>query len=208
MRVRSFTVRLVDRNEIRDFIETWHYSKSINGVMSSYCFGLYFNGTLIGGMIFGSLGMANAWKKYAESEKKVIELRRLCCIDDTPKNTESFFIGKALKWLLKNTEIDFVVSYSDLNYGHTGVIYQATNFKMVGVTSKGRVIIRKSDGKQYHDKAIRTKYKGRLKPFAKKLKDQLENGEAYYKNTLGKNIYVYSLVGRRENIRGARKNDL
>ena len=61
--------------------------------------------TLIGAMIYGKIAMADVWKKYADNESDLIELRRLCCIDDTPKNTESYFIGKTLKWLKQNTTI-------------------------------------------------------------------------------------------------------
>lgn len=196
MSVKNYQVIPCERKDIKDFIEEWHYSKSINGVMSDYCFKLMDGEKMIGAMIYGGLAMANAWKKYADSKDDVIELRRLCCIDDTPKNTESYFIGQTLKWLAKNTTIKTIVSYADPEYGHKGVIYQATNFKCIGKTAKGRVII--FNGKKYHDKTIRTKYKGELKPFAKKVKEALENGEAYYKETEGKYIYVYDLSKRRK----------
>ncbi len=107
------------------------------------------------------------------------------------KISESYFIGQTLKWLKKNTEIKTIVSYADPNYGHSGIIYRATNFKHVGMSSAGRVII--YNGKKYHDKTIRTKYKGELKPFAKQVKEALDKGEAYYKKQLPKHIYVYEL---------------
>lgn len=191
----TYTVEPCERKEIRDFIEKWHYSHNINGLLSQYCFKLMDGDTMIGAMIYGGLGMANCWKKYAENKEDIIELRRLCCIDDTPKNTESYFIGKTLKWLLKNTSIKKVISYADNTYGHKGVIYQASNFKHLGKTAKGRVIM--WQGKRYHDKTIRTKYKGELKPFAKRVKEALEKGEAYYEETKGKEIYLYDLEGRR-----------
>lgn len=191
MSVKDFNVLVCDRKDIKQFIEKWHYSKSINGIMSSYCFKLMNNDEIIGGMIFGKLGMANAWKKYSKNAEDVIELRRLCCIDDTPKNTESFFIGACLRWLKKNTKLKIVVSYADPEYGHSGIIYQASNFVLVGKTSAGKVIF--WNGKKYHDKAIRTKYKGELKPFAKRLKNAIESGEAYYSKTTGKNIYIFKL---------------
>ena len=187
----TYTVEPCERKEIRDFIEKWHYSHNINGLLSQYCFKLMDGDTMIGAMIYGGLGMANCWKKYAENKEDIIELRRLCCIDDTPKNTESYFIGKTLKWLLKNTSIKKVISYADNTYGHKGVIYQASNFKHLGKTAKGRVIM--WQGKRYHDKTIRTKYKGELKPFAKRVKEALEKGEAYYEETKGKEIYLYDL---------------
>ena len=159
--------------------------------MSDYCFKLMDGERLIGDMIYGRFAMANVWKKYGDSPEEVIELRRLCCIDDTPKNTESYFIGKTLRWLKKNTAIKTVISYADPEYGHEGIIYQASNFRKTGKTSVGRVIM--FNGKKYHDKAIRTKYKGKLKPFAVKLRDALDSGEAYYKRTEGKSIYEYTL---------------
>lgn len=84
-----------------------------------------------------------------------------------------------------------VVSYADKEYGHQGTIYKASNFKMVGKIKGAKVII--YNGKQYHDKTIRTKYKGELKPFAKRIKEALDNGDAYYKKTAGKVTYVYFL---------------
>lgn len=49
------------------------------------------------------------------------------------------------------------------------------------------------EGKRYHDKTIRTKYKGELKPFALKIKNALGTGEAQYVETKGKHIYIYNL---------------
>ena len=187
----NYKVKPVTRSEVKDFIEEHHYSHNINGLRISYCFGLYDDETLVGAMLYGGLAMANAWKKYGESEEEVLELRRLVLIDDTPRNSESFFIGHTLRWLKKNTKVKTIVSYADPNYGHSGVIYRASNFTHVGMTSPGRVIM--YQGKKYHDKAIRTKYKGELKPFARELKAALDNGEAEYVKQQPKHIYVYKL---------------
>lgn len=191
MKVKEFEVHLCERSEITAFIEANHYSKNINGCIADYCFKLTYNNEIIGAMFYGRMAMANQWKRFGEKESDVIELRRLCCIDDTPRNTESYFIGKTLRYLKKNTTLKTVVSYADQEYGHTGVIYRASNFEYRGF-KKGAKVIMYND-KQYHDKAIRTKYKGQLKPFAQRLKDALDNGEAYYKNTAGKHTYVYEL---------------
>ncbi len=190
-KVTDFDVRPTTIQHVRDFVEKWHYSGNINGLRISYVFGLYYKHELIGAMLYGSLGMANTWKRYGQSESDVIELRRLCCIDDTPKCTESYFIGKTLRWLKKNTEHKIIVSYADAHYNHTGTIYRATNFKYEGLTAKGRVI--DYNGRMYHDKCIRTKYKGKLKPFAQRVKDALETGEAKYITTPGKHIFTFKL---------------
>jgi len=192
----GFMVKKVDRSDIRAFIEKHHYSKSINGCIADYCYALYNGDEMIGAMFFGRMAMANQWKRFSDKENEVIELRRLCCIDDTPKNTESFFIGKSLKLLRKEWGGKIVVSYADKEYGHEGTIYKASNFKMVGEIKGAKVILYK--GKKYHDKTIRTTYKGKLKPFALEIKNALLSGEAIYKKTQGKYTYVYFLKGNQK----------
>lgn len=156
MSVKRYKVHLVERKVVRDFIETWHYSKNINGLKSTFSFGLYDDDKLIGAMMYGEPAMNNQSQKYnKENPDKVLELRRLCCIDDTPKNTESYFIGKTLKWIRSNTNYQTIISYSDLSFGHEGTIYKATNFKLVGVSPPGKIIM--YGDKRYHDKTIHTK---------------------------------------------------
>ena len=192
--VKSYAVKKVSRADIAEFIENNHYSKSINGCIADYCFALFDGETMIGAMFYGRMAMRNQWKRFSNQESDVTELRRLCCVDETPKNTESFFIGKTLRWLKKNTQLKVVVSYADKEYNHAGVIYKAANFEYLGLKPGAKVIWH--NGKKYHDKTIRTKYKGQLKPFAQRLKDALDAGEARYEKTAGKHCYVYKLNDR------------
>lgn len=189
---QKYKVTPCKRSEIKEFIEKNHYSKNINGCIADYCFKLIDeNNNTIGAMFYGRMAMAGQWKRFTNKPETITELRRLVCIDNTPKNTESYFIGATLRWLRKNTNLEIIVSYSDLEYGHVGTIYKAANFQFWGTKPGAKVII--FQGKKYHDKTIRTKYKGKLKPFAQRIKNALENGEAQYKKTKGKNTYVYYL---------------
>lgn len=194
--VKDFVVKPTTIQYVREFVETWHYSSNVNGLRISNVFGLFHNEKLIGAMIYGPLGMANTWKKYASSENEIVELRRLCCIDNTPKCTESYFIGKTLRWLKKNTDYKIVISYADTFHNHEGTIYKASNFQHCGLTAKGRVI--QYGDRTYHDKCIRTYHvdkngNKKLKPFAQRVKDALEKGDAEYVETPGKHIYIYKL---------------
>ena len=135
--------------------------------------------------------MANNWQKFGNKEEEVIELHRLCCIDDTPQNTESFFISRCIRWIKQNTNVKAVVSYADENHNHKGTIYKATNFEYLGTTAPSKMIL--FEGKFYHDKTIRTKYNGKLKPYAERLKMALESGEAKYVDTKFKHCYVYRI---------------
>jgi len=192
MALGGWYVKKVTRKNIENFIERWHYSGGINGCIADFCYGLYNpDGEMCGAMFYGRMAMANQWKRFSQCESDVIELRRLCCIDKTPKNAESFFIGKTLRMLKAEWKGSKVVSYADKEYGHSGVIYKASNFKMIGEIKGARVIL--YNGKRYHDKTIRTKYKGELKPFAKKIKSALDSGDASYKKTAGKYTYIYEI---------------
>ena len=196
--VKDFVVKPSNLRVTRAFIEKWHYSRNVNGLRISQVFGLFHEKNLIGAMIYGALGMANNWKKFVEAESKVVELKRLCCIDKTPKNTESYFIGKTLRWMKQNSDYDLVVSYADTYYGHEGIIYKASDFKHMGLTTKGKVI--DYNERYYHDKCIRTYYTNKdgekvIKPFAQKIKGALETGEAKYVEMPEKHIYIYSLKG-------------
>jgi len=190
-RVKDFVVHETSLQRVRPFIERWHYSGNVNGLRISNVFGLFCDNDLIGAMIYGPIGMANVWKKYAENEQDVIELRRLCCIDATPKNTESYFIGKTIRWLKKHTNYKIIISYADTFHNHSGTIYKASNFEYLGMTSAGRVI--EYNGKMYHDKTIRAYQNGKLKPYSQRIKTALESGKARYIETPGKHIYAYRL---------------
>lgn len=199
MALENWYVKRVERKDVSEFIEAWHYSGSINGCIADFCYALFDDKDVMKGALFyGRMAMANQWKRFAEEAQDVIELRRLCCIDDTPRNAESFLIGKSLKMLKKDWGGKTVVSYADKEYGHLGTIYKATNFKMIGEIKGARVIM--YQGKRYHDKTIRTKYKGKLKPFAKRIKDALESGDAYYKKTSGKFTYVYDMKRKKRDV--------
>ena len=199
MSVTNYIVEPCSRSEIVDFVETHHYSKNMNGLHISYCFKLMDGDTMIGAMVYGSLGMLGVAEKYnPKNPSKILELKRLVCIDDTPKNTESYFIGWTLRWLQRNTDLEMIISYADKTFGHEGVVYKATNFECMGETSTGRVIM--WNGRRYHGKTLRNKHNGKLKPVAIELKNALDDGSAQYVETLTKNIYIYRFKKRKQKI--------
>ena len=195
--VRDFIVKPVAIQQVKNFIEQWHYSKNVNGLNISNVFGLFYNNQLLGAIIYGSLSMANTWRKYGNNENEVIELKRLCCVDDTKKNTESFFIAKTIKFLKKYTKYKIIVSYADPFYNHSGTIYKASNFKHKGYTAKGKVIF--YNDKIYHDKTIRSvDNNNNYKPFTYEIKKALKEGTAKYIDKPPKHIYCYEIQRKEE----------
>lgn len=195
MSVTNFIVEQCSRSQIVDFVEKYHYSKNMNGLKTSYCFRLLDGENLIGAIVYGKIGMLGVEQKYTDNPDKILELKRLVCIDDTPKNTESYFIGWTLRWLQKNTDLEMIISYADKTYGHEGIVYKATNFDFVGETIPGKVIMYK--GNRYHGRSTRTKHNGKLKPFAQEINTALEKGDAQYVDTDVKNVYLYKFKKRK-----------
>ena len=191
--LKGWMVERCLRKHIEPFIERWHYSKSIKGCTTHFCYRLVDGlGKMAGGLFYGPMAMAGQWKRFSTESEKVIELRRLCCRDETPKNAESFFISKSLKLLKKDWRKDgIVVSYADKEYGHCGTIYKASNFANHGEIAGASVIVWKE--KRYHDKSLRNKYNNQPKPFARRLADAIKSGEAKYHKTKGKVVYVFDL---------------
>jgi hypothetical protein len=176
IKAKELCITPCDRKDVSAFIEENHYSKSINGVKSNYCFTVTHEERQVGAVLFGQMS-TTAWKKFGDTESEVLELRRLVLLDDCLRNSESRVIGYTLRWLKKNSpEVKVVVSYADPNHGHSGVIYKASNFTLAGMSGADKAFKDVDTGRVYHSRALRTKYKGEYKPFVKKLREKLEMG--------------------------------
>ena len=195
MSVTDFTVEYINRKALVSFIEKHHYSHNVNGIQSYHHFGLYTEGNfglprMIGAMMYAIPSMPATASKYNPiNPNKCLELRRLVCIDDTPKNTESYFIGKTFKWLKTFTDMEVIVSFADQHYGHSGTIYKATNFDYLGETADARVLM--VDGKEMHSRSL-----NQLKrPYGRELNRRYKAGDEniFWKKRKPKHIYVYYL---------------
>lgn len=178
---------------VRTFLGKWHYS-DYTKIQAKETFGLFREGLflpeLVGVCIYTRpAGPTAAQKYYPQDPDKCLELRRLCLVDDTPKNAESFFVSRTLKWLRKNTDWKFVVSYADPEQGHTGVIYRAANFKYEGITAPGSSLI--VDGKPFHIRTLTMLDR----PYGVEINQRYKAGDPNVQiiKTEPKHIYTYQL---------------
>lgn len=193
--VKNYIVQETTFNHsVRKFLKKWHYSDYVN-IQAKHTFCLFRNGRfglpeMIGVCIYTRpAGPSAGQSYYPEAPDKVLELRRLCLVDDTPKNAESFFVGKTLKWLRKNTDWEFVLSYADAEQGHTGVIYRASNFNYLGQTKPGKSL--EVDGKKFHVRTLSMLDRPYGVEINKRYKDKDENVKLI--ETLPKHIYTFHL---------------
>jgi hypothetical protein len=68
------------------------------------------------------------------------ELGRLWVADSEPRNTESWFIARAVRYVKRHhRDVRALVSYADPSVGHSGTIYRAANWIEDGRTDEERL---------------------------------------------------------------------
>lgn len=126
-------VKEIPRSSTEPYILDIHYAGRMPSI--SHAFGLFDDDDLLCGVCtFGTPPSAPLrsgicgpeWKSY------VVELNRLCLRHNRP-NEASFLVSKAIKMLQGDY---IIVSFADCAEGHTGVVYQATNFLYCGLSAK------------------------------------------------------------------------
>ena len=100
----------------------------------SFAFGLFQNKQIVGVIMYGTPSSAPLRKGICGIEEKnnVIELTRLWIDDKIGKNAESYLIGNTIKKIDK----EIVVSFSEIERGHIGTVYQACSFFYTGLSAK------------------------------------------------------------------------
>ena len=89
--------------------------------------------------------------------ERMLELNRMVMRDEEPRNSESQAIGLCMKWMRNNTDIQYILSFSDGKEGNCGYIYQATNWKYLGFLLSDSFY--ELDGKYVHNVSVWHKYK-------------------------------------------------
>jgi len=135
------TVARATKSEANEFFKKHHYLHRVRR-SRKVCYSVSIQGIVVGFIEFSY----PIWHRrrgvippYKQGE--VVELSRLCLLDNAPKNSESCAISKALKLLshdwksLTGISAKLVVSYADLKgQGHSGGIYKAVGFKLIGMS--------------------------------------------------------------------------
>jgi len=155
------------------------FCKQCNNIIGVVMYGVSCSSTLLKG-ICGK-----------EEQSNVYELTRLWIKDGTPKNTESYLIGNTLKLLDK----EIIVSFAEIQQGHNGTVYQATNFLYCGLSAKFKDPKVKGLGHQHH-----ATYANRMT--MQQVRDKYGDENVYYVDRPRKHRYIYF------NAKGRRKKEL
>ena len=132
MALADFYIQPIDYKTAMDVVIEHHYLH--RKAPCSVAFGLFFGSILKGVVCYGTPSSAPLRRGIAgpENANNVVELTRLWVCDSVPKNGESFLIGRTLRKAGK----EIVVSFAEIQQGHLGVVYQATNWIYTGLSAK------------------------------------------------------------------------
>jgi hypothetical protein len=184
----EYRIDLIDKNVAKKLIIENHYSHKWTSCR--YAIGLFDKDDLIGVAVYGFPVGRQTVKSITTNleNSEVLELTRLWLIDEAPKNSESYFLGKTFDWLRKNTDVKVLISYSDPMQDHTGVIYQATNWLYQGNNTmliKG--YLHKINGEIMHPRSVVALY-GTIKT------DELQKIDANYERIEMKKKHRYLYI--------------
>lgn len=151
----------------------FHYAKTIVNPMVAFTV-MTDDDQFCGVICYGVGGAPHLGDEFGLYPGRWIELQRVAL--NGLHGSTSQAIGISLKLLHKARPcIKLVVSYADKMQGHKGIVYQATNWKYLGVQAKGvKKYFDPVKGVFVHQRGIK---KGKLYDISK---------------TLGKHKYVYS----------------
>lgn len=181
---KQFRIRECSFTEIRKIFEDNHYKSGHigGGIFKNYA--LVFENRIWAGSVVGPARHSGPYSD--KGTKRVLEIRRMACLEEAPKNTESYFLSKVIWSLKKDKACDRVLSYSDSSVGHTGTIYKAANFKHIGETSPSVHVF--WEGKRYHPRSLTID-----RPYSYRLREAVKNGTATVEKMKPKSVWIYDI---------------
>jgi hypothetical protein len=163
----------------------WHYSGTLP-VGRLVRIGAWEDDRYIGCVIFSHGANCHIGEPYGLNQQECVELTRVALCDHSTFVSE--ILAKSIRMLKKFCPgLRLIVSYADSDQGHTGGIYQATNWIFTGKSEGERYFM--LHGKKIHPKTLYSKgYKQSL-PWLKKY----INADYSEFTTNGKYKYLFPL---------------
>ena len=154
--LHDLQVRPIPSLVARKLIVRHHYLHSLPGG-THLAFGVFLHHSLSGTITLGA-GPYNAHSLVNDaSPTDCLTLTSYWLNDALPSNSESHVLGVVLRFLTRHTTVKFLVTYADPAQGHSGTIYQATNWLYTGL-SEPTPLYDVGDGKLAHCRTFATTF--------------------------------------------------
>lgn len=138
----------LEKSTCEEFVKRKHYSRRASIFWKG--FGLVEDGMVVGVAVYGQPSPPIQKHAFKDRDFRLYELCRVV-VQTKTRNAASTLVGRSLGMLEKPCA---VVSYADMEQGHSGIIYQATNWIYTGSTvSHDKLYV--IDGKRVHPMSLR-----------------------------------------------------
>lgn len=127
-----YTVKEIPAKDARTLVKTYHYSGKVVANSKIHLGVFSPDGELVGCLQCGPPMNGNKTADKILPNTPMMELNRMVMADSEPRNSESMAISACNSWLRRNTDLRYILSFSDGKEGNVGYIYQATNWKYIG----------------------------------------------------------------------------
>lgn len=127
-----YSVRMIDAKSARTIVKKYHYSGKVVSNSKLHLGVFTTENELVGCLQYGPC--MNGVKTAVKFSDKLpmMELNRMVMADSEPRNSESMALSLCNKWLKENTNLQYILSFSDGKENNCGYIYQANNWKYLG----------------------------------------------------------------------------
>jgi very-short-patch-repair endonuclease len=117
-----------------DFLDSYHYARC--GRPGKSVFGAFLNGLLVAVCKFNTVTRKEVASSMGMTCRQILELDRFCIHPNhQKKNFASWTISRCVDMLFAAfPDVAGVVSFADATFGHSGTIYKAANWKLLGET--------------------------------------------------------------------------
>lgn len=179
-------ITIATTQAIRYACQHFHYSGSMPSVQ--YGFNIYNDAAEWCGVVcFGGGATPRIGSPYGLCHGEVLELVRVSL--NGRQHTTSQCVAAALRELHRlNPVVKLIVSYADVDQGHVGTIYQATNWIYEGLKNEGQRAAFIVNGRRMHPKTV---YSYGWKQSVGWLRDNIDPNAAMIR-TKGKHKYLFS----------------
>lgn len=133
-------IKEIDKMTCIEFVQKYHYSKVMPKLTKHYL-GLFYEDELVGALTlgWGTQPIATIRKilpNHNLTTSNYFEIGKMCIHPDLQnENSERYikdsgtqFLSLVVRWIKKNTNIDFLYTLADGIVGRLGIVYQAFNF--------------------------------------------------------------------------------
>lgn len=156
MTLRKYHVVKITAKMATEIVKKYHYSgKTVSN--SKLHLGIVCENDLVGCLSYGPPMNGTKTSDKILPGVDMYELNRMVMDDTEPRNSESRAIAACNDWLRKNTNVQYLLSFSDGKEGNVGYIYQATNWTYIGYLLSDSFY--DLDGKILHSVTVWHKFK-------------------------------------------------